>query len=250
MPLRENPYSLWLPYDKLGFGAGFGRSEGGHTLERAWIFIKYSLQAYGTGNDLLGWGDLWWVFIPIGAWAVRRRPGAWLLAGVLPATVLAYVPYWIGSWQYGPRYYYEGMLSISLLSAAGIVWLVRRGHPLWKGMILVGVGLLLGRNLVFYLPERLAGMRDMYGIHRAMLAPFSSSEARELAPALVIFTWQDSWTDYGGLLELQNAQLTSPFVFALNRGNRANTKLSEAFPERRLVYYYPDEPFHFYDSPR
>jgi hypothetical protein len=109
---------------------------------------------------------------------------------------------------------------------------------------------LVGYNLTSYLPGRVRSMYGMYGIRRAMLEPFYSEEAQELTPALVIVSWQKQWTEYGGLLELQNAQLTSSFIFILNRGNAANAEVVAAFPERRVIYYYPDEPFRFFDSPR
>lgn len=245
-----NPYSLWWAYDRYGFGEGFGRAEGGHDLERAWENLRYSLRASGTGGDVLGWGGLWWVFLPFGAWRWRRTPAAWLAAAILPAEILAYLPYWIGSWQYGPRYYYEGMLSLTLLSAAGIRWLLAGGLPLRRAAALLAVLVLVGSNLCSYLPARVARMRGMYGIQRAMLEPFLTLEAQALSPALVIVSHHQSWTEYGGLLELQNAQLSTPFIFAWNRGPRANQALASAFPERRVLYYYPEEPDRFYDRPR
>lgn len=246
----HNPYTLWWEYDKYGFGQGFGRSENGHDLESARSNIKYSLRAYGTGGDLLGWGDLWWVFLPFGAWVLRQKPSGWLVAGIFPATVLVYVPYWIGSWQYGPRYYYEGMLTITVFSAAGICWLLGQGWRLRRFLAALALLVLVGYNLSVYLPGRVSAMRGMYGIQRAMLDPFHSSEAQHLTPALVIVSYQKKWTEYGGLLELQNAQLTTPFIFILNRGRAANTEVINAFPERRVIYYYPDEPYQFYDNPR
>ena len=248
-PLR-NPYTMWWAYDRYGFGEGFGRSEEGHTLEHAFENIRYSLRGYGTGDDLMGWGDLWWIFLPFGAWALRRKPAAWLVAGLLPALILAYIPYWIGSWQYGPRYYYEGMLSITVLSAAAICWLFQGGSPLRKVLVILAMVVLIGYDLGAYLPGRLEGMRGMYAIRRKMLEPFTTEAAERLTPALVIVSWQDRWTEYGGLLELQNAQLTSPFVFVLNRGNAANTEVIAAYPDRRVLYYYPDEPDRFYTAPR
>ena len=116
-------------------------------------------------------------------------------------------------------------------------------------MILAMV-VLIGYDLGAYLPGRLDGMRGMYAIRRKMLEPFTTEAAERLTPALVIVSWQDRWTEYGGLLELQNAQLTSPFVFVLNRGNAANTEVIAAYPDRRVLYYYPDEPDRFYTAPR
>jgi hypothetical protein len=90
----------------------------------------------------------------------------------------------------------------------------------------------------------------MYNIDRAMLEPFYTVEAQRLSPALFIVHTQKEWTEYGGLLELQNAQLDTPFIFALYRRDSIIAKYSEAFPDRGMYHYYPDEPFTFYPNPR
>jgi hypothetical protein len=249
-PLR-NPYTLWLKYDKVGFGQGYGRWKDGHNLGHAWEIIVYSLWApNGTGGDILGWGNLWWIFLPFGLWALRKNLSAWLVAGIFPSLVLVYVPYWIGSWQYGPRYYNEGMLSITILSAAGIFWLAGDGSRIRK--ILTGLALvvLVGYNLFVYLPGRLWKMHGMYNINRAMLEPFHTVEAQKLTPALIIVHMQKEWTEYGGLLELQNAQLNTPFIFALDRRDAAIADYHKSFPERQIYYYYPDDPYTFFQKPR
>ena len=51
-----NPYVLWWPYDRLGFGPGIGAMSGGHSLHYAWINLKQDLSH--TATDLLGWPAL------------------------------------------------------------------------------------------------------------------------------------------------------------------------------------------------
>ncbi|MFZ5912355.1 MAG: hypothetical protein ACOYYU_20310 [Chloroflexota bacterium] len=247
----HNPYTLWWKYDKIGFGLGYGRWKDGHNLEHAWYNIRYSLmEPNGTGDDILGWGNLWCVFLPFGLWALRRKTAAWLAAGIFPGALLAYVPYWIGSWQYGPRYYYEGMISITLVSAAGIAWLAGDGLRIRKVLVSLALIVLLGVNLFNYLPGRLWEMHGMYRIDRSMLEPFYTDEAKQHTPALVIVHWKKEWTEYGGLLELQNAQLDTPFIFAMHRNSVADEELSKAFPGRQVIHYYPDEPFMFFRDPQ
>jgi len=247
-----NPYTLWWKYDKIGFGEGFGRQAGGHSLYWAWVNLKVSFKA-GWG-DFFGWGNASWLFLPFGVWALGRNTRAWLVALVFPSIVLLYMAYWIGSDLYGPRYYYEGFFSLTLVSAAGMFWLAERvvkEGRLHKWMqvatLLLGV-FLIGYNLIVYLPKRLNEMTNLYGINRAMLAPFETEQAKELTPALVIVHFKKSWTEYGGLLELQNANLTSPFIFVLSRGN--DDALAQDYPGRNIVYYYTDELNQFYKSPR
>ena len=128
-PMR-NPYVLWWPYDRIGFGPGHGVSEAGHTLDQARINTKFSLRV--GQHDLFGWPYLSWLFAPAGLLALRRRVEAWLLAGLLPALILAYAAYWVGAWVYGPRYYVEALGALSVLSAAGVAalagWLGNTRH--------------------------------------------------------------------------------------------------------------------------
>jgi hypothetical protein len=249
-----NLYTLWWKYDKVGFGLGFGRQAGGHDLHWAVVNLLSSLR---TGRrDLFGWGNISWLFLPFGLWAARRTTAAWPALSVFPALVLVYMTYWIGSNLYGPRYYYEGLYSLTLTSAAGIFWFGNEvfSRPGWQRLQRVAaamlVAFLVGYNLTVYLPHRLGEMRGLYGITRSMLAPFETAEARALGPALVVVHFKDEWTEYGGLLELENAELSSPFIFAISRGAPADAALAKYFPERRILHYYPDEPDQFYTSPR
>lgn len=249
-----NPYTLWWKYDKIGFGPGYGREPGGHNLDWAWINLKSSM---ATGwRDFFGWGSASWLFLPFGVWALGKNWRAWLAAMVFPALILVYMAYWIGSTLYGPRYYYEGFYSLTLVSAAGMLWLaekvVRAGRArrwMQVSTLLLGI-FLVGFNLTVYLPKRLNGMVGLYGINRTMLQPFETPTAQALTPALVVVHFQNEWTEYGGLLALQNADLTSPFIFALSRSAQADAALPGDYPDRRIIYYYPSEPNVFYENPK
>jgi hypothetical protein len=123
-----NPYTLWWPYDKVGFGPGVGRTEEGHNLRLAWINTRYSLQS--GERDLFGWGRYSWILLPFGILAVLRNWKAWLVASIAASLVLFHLAYWVGSALFGPRYYYEGLYSVTLLTAAGIVFLA--GWPVFQ----------------------------------------------------------------------------------------------------------------------
>jgi hypothetical protein len=257
-----NPYTLWWAYDRVGFGLGVGRNQvTGHTLRQAYINTRHSLQ--GGFPDLFGWGSISWIFIPFGLLALRRNWRGWLLAGVFPSLLVFYLAYWIGSSLYGPRYYYEGLFSLTLLSAAGIVllagWCTRLGAPDpdqagWQRYrpILVSALLILlvGYNLVFYLPPRLQGMYGLYGITRARLEPFLTPEAHEFTPALVIVYPHDNWTDYGALLDLADPFLNTPFIFVHSRGREVDSAVVSHFLDRKVIHYYTEEPHVFYTGPR
>ncbi|MDI6769783.1 MAG: hypothetical protein QMD04_08915 [Anaerolineales bacterium] len=240
-----NPYTLWWSYDSVGFGPAVGRQDGGHNLFWGWITLKHALT---TGwRDFFGWGNFSWLFLPFGLWAARRNRPAWLIGSVFASLAGAYLLYWAGSTTFGPRYYFEGFQSITLLSAAGCLglagWSKTKG---WKNSRFIGVGALLlflvGYNLFSYLPTRLQEMRGLYGVERADLLPFLTPEARALTPAIVVVHIQETWTDYGALLDLQDPWLTSPFIFALGQSEA----LRADYPDRRLIHYYPDESYTFY----
>ena len=156
--------------------------------------------------------------------------------------------------MFGPRYYYESLFGLTIVSAAGIAWIAgwpidpreryrQRGswYP-WRGRgIVVLLAILVVGNIFFYAPTRIASMRGLYGISRSQLAPFQTAEVRELTPALVI-VHTDEWRQYGTLLELSNPRLDAPFIFIWSRGPRSNAKIATAFPERQVFHYYPENP--------
>ena len=247
-PFR-NPYTLWWAYDRLGFGPGHGPQPEGHTLRQAWINTRFSLQVGWA--DLFGWFRFSWLLLPLGLLDLRRRSGpAWALAAVPLSLVGLYLMYWVGAWLYGPRYYFEGLYGLTLLTAGGAAWLARQGGRLerrlgWRGAwsparVLVGVflGMLVALNLWGYLPRRLAMMRNLYGISRQAWVPFQDPARRNWTPALVIVKSR-RWMPYGALLPLQDPWLTTPWIFAWDRGPGPNRRVAGCFPYRRVFLYEP-----------
>ncbi len=251
-----NTYTLWWEYDRVGFGPGVGVLKQGHSLRQAWQNLKLSLNA--GYSDLFGWLKASWIFLPFGLWAVRKQKQAKLIACVFPALVILYLGYWIGAWILGPRYYYEGLFSLTILTAAGIAYLagwlpenkeqgaIHQGR--WQlrplGMTVL-VTLLMAGNLIYYIPGRIGHLKGLYGNSRQQLVPFQLPEVKALAPALIIVD-TDEWRDYAGLLELASPMLDSPYIFIWSRGTRTNGTIIEAFEDRNVYYYYPDEPWKFY----
>jgi len=255
-----NPYTLWWPYDKVGFGPGFGVTRQGHNLRLAWINTRFTL--WVGYHDLFGWAGLSWIFLPFGAWAIRRNGKALLTSSVFFSLLVLYLAYWIGAWLFGPRYQFEGLYSLTLLSGAGIAflagWPSRNGARWrtfsgWGKMRPLGVtaflAVLFSINLIFYLPKRLNIMFGLYNISRSRLEPFESLEAQAIAPATII-VHANHWTDYGTLLDLEDPFLTTPFIFTFGDKPGLEESLRALFPERDVYHYYPDEPFKFYMGER
>jgi hypothetical protein len=254
-----NPYTLWWAYDKVGFGPGHGRDPDGHSLHIAWVNTRHSLSA--GYSDLFGWGTYSWIFLPFGVWASRRNPKGLLLGSVVISTVLVYMAYWIGATLFGPRYYYEGLFSLTLITAAGIVWLagwpLKAGEPVvrhsgWRKLrpllVMLILGVLVGINLTLYAPARLGTMVGLYNIERSDQAPFETSSAQALTPALVI-VHSERWMEYGALLDLEDPRLTTPFIFAWSINPTSDVLLLNDFPGRAIYHYYPERPFQLYLKP-
>lgn len=254
-----NPYTLWWPYDRIGFGPDVGVAEGGHSLLWARSNTRFSLRA--GMSDLFGWGKLSWIFAPFGLIALRRARRSWPILALAPSLVLFYMLYWIGSWVFGPRYYFEGLISFTIASAAAVSWLAGRLEPspdrtrfilnrLRFGLVsLVTIGL-VSASVLFYTSIRIGGMRGLYHASKAQLQPFQTPDAQKLAPALVIVHRLSDWREYGTLLELSSPYFDTPFVFTLDRGPEMNQQAIDFLSGRSVFYYYSDEPYKFYTNPR
>jgi hypothetical protein len=260
-----NLYTLWWEYDKIGFGKGIGVLPAGHSLEQAPITTRQVFRR--TQEDIFGWWKLSWIFLIPGAAAIyknrKQRLDGVLIASVFPSLVVVHLAYWIGAFLFGPRYYYEGFYSLTITSGAGIALLAgwpylpnkrwdrmkkyQRGRSIAVVAVLAG---LIGYNLVAYTPGRLSEMRGLYGVSRSHLEPFLSEEFQEVTPALIIVHPQQEWIEYGTLIELSSPYYDSPFVIVHSRGAVKDFLVSQAFPEREVYHYYPDEPERLYEGMR
>ncbi len=245
-----NPYELWWHYDKIGFGEGYGVTQTGHSLRKAWINTRFSLQV-GL-SDLFGWPRLSWIFLPFGVWAIRKSASAALASIPFFSLALGYLAYWIGAWLFGPRYWYEGLFSLTLLTAAGVAWLA--GWPLgwnaapsvqqpprkkWRPLAVFALfAILAAGNLWLYLPTRVASMHNLYNIRAERMEPFLAAANQDKTPAVVIVNAKH-WTDYGTLLELQDPYLTTPWVFSYGGSAQTQLDLPRLFPGRNYYIYYP-----------
>jgi 4-amino-4-deoxy-L-arabinose transferase-like glycosyltransferase len=270
-----NPYTLWWPGDQVGFGPGIGFRPGGHTLIAGIWDALFSLVV--ASHDLFGWPWLSWIFLPFGLLAIRANPPAKWVSLVFPSLVFVYIAYWVGAWIYGPRYYYEGLYSLTLLSAAGIAWIYRRlplpelaihraensRRPGFHFVNLAGItkkslasilftcllGLLIAGNLALYAPLRLSSLYGLYHANRALLTPFSDPKAQIKTPALIIVHDTTNFHPYETLTQLSDPFLDTPFVFALSKDPAVDQALAADFPDRKVYYYDPLQPGQFLVNP-
>ncbi len=230
-----NPYVLWWPYDRLGFGPGVGWMPGGHSPHYAWLNLRQDLATAAT--DVLGWPGLSWVPVAL---ALAMPPRTWrerLLLAPFITLVVAYLFYWIGSPMrlWGPRYYFEGFGVLWVLAAVGLWrgWAWLHARPRWaRAAALAVVAMLVAVNLGVNLPPRLAQARGFYGISQDQLRPV---EEAGLHNALV-FVKAERWLEYGAMLASMSPLLNDDVLYARSEGEAADALVMADYPERAVYY--------------
>jgi len=209
-----SPYRLFWPYDRLGFGPGTGPAPGGNTV---WLGLSGSLAALLqdiNGRETVILGSL--------AFAVLLflfKPRLWqdrFLAFTSLALVFGYALYWTSGDVFGPRYAYESVSALLVLSAAGILraghWARRRGR---LSLFVAALVALVMVDLAFYLPGQLRAYHGLYGI---TARPREVIDAADLHQALVIVKEERGWWDYAVLFSLNAPTLDGNVVYASDCG--------------------------------
>ena len=230
-----NPYLLWWPYDKIGFGEGIGAMPGGHSPFYAWVNLKQDLSRAAT--DLLGWPGLSWLPLVAGLALAPRRARDWALLAPFGCLVVAYLFYWIGSPArlWGPRYYFEGFPGLWLLASVGLwkVWdwaaaRAPKARPALAGALALMMVVALAANL----PGRLDEAHGFYGISRDQWAPIREAD---LHHALVI-VYAERWLEYGALLGEMSPTLDDDVIFARGSGPQVDAAVMAHYPDREVYY--------------
>ncbi len=234
---RLSPYTLWWPYDRIGFGPGIGAMPGGHSPYYAWINLKQDLSRAAT--DVLGWPGLSWLPLLLGLSLRPRRPRDWALLAPATCLVTAYVFYWIGSPArlWGPRYYFEGFGGLWLLGAVGLlkVWDWSKTRQRWVRPALGGaLVLVVAFSLAVNLPSRMQAAHGFYGITRAQLQPI---EEAELHNALVI-VYAERWLEYGALLSGMSPTLDDDVIYVRGSGAEIDAAVIAEYPGKAVHYLH------------
>jgi 4-amino-4-deoxy-L-arabinose transferase-like glycosyltransferase len=230
-----NPYVLWWPYDRIGFGPDIGAMPGGHSPFYAWVNLKQDLSRSAT--DVLGWPALSWVPLVLGLAMRPRRAKDWALLAPFVCLVVAYLFYWIGSPArlWGPRYYFEGFAGLWLLAAVGLlkVWDWARDKQHWVRPALAGaLALMVAVNLVVNIPNRMGEAHGFYGITRAQLAPI---EEANLQNALVV-VYAERWLEYGAMLSGMSPLLDDDVVYIRGSDPEIDAEVIAEYPGRTVYY--------------
>lgn len=229
-----NTYTLWWPYDTIGFGSGVGRL-GGHTLKLGLLNAWLDLSAFQTA--VTGWpAPLGFplVVLPLSFGLLlvprNRQDGFLLLPPLL--LIIAHLAYWARAGEYyGGRYYSEGMPFVWLLAARGLL-----KFSAGKGRLRlarVALPVLLVWNIAFQVQPRLSQGHGLYGITREHPAAVA---AAGLHNALV-FVRIRFWTDYAAFSWLNAPDLNGDVIFVRDMGGERNAQVIRAFPGREVFYY-------------
>ncbi len=236
-----SPYSLWWPFDRIGFGPNVGMS--GHTLGQGLWNTSFNLEMLLA--HLFGWPfylTLALVAVPF----VLGRAGRWdaLFAASAGAIVIAYIFYWAPGVMYGPRYYYVAIPWLALLSARGFQelyrWFLRLPVASDRLAALLATGLLLAGllayNLTVYLPLQVSSYHGYNDISADSLDAVQRANIHH-ALIFVVTNPPATWWSYGAVFSANSPLLDGDIVYARDEGV-ADRELMRRFPGR--TYYRLD----------
>jgi hypothetical protein len=234
-------YAAWSPTYKLGFGPNMSPAGLFTAADGLWnTFENLSMLSV----QLFGWPygvALAFAFLPFILGAARRWD--FLLAGSFLCLVGLHAFYWCSCLMYGPRFYYETIPPLLLLTARGVVELTRLPLRVWPRFGLardvelsafvpvILVLALLIYNLRFYLPSQIP-LYDNYNYSSdAELQAVSRAHIHH-ALVLVVTTSPVFWPSYGNVFFANDPLLRGDIIYARDEGAQ-NSILYRAFPGRR-----------------
>jgi 4-amino-4-deoxy-L-arabinose transferase-like glycosyltransferase len=238
-PFRTT-YAAWGPHYTLGFGptkAIWGLFTVGDGLWNTFLNLSMlSVQLYGWPYAVA----LAFAFLPFILGAARRWD--WLLLASFVSLVASYAFYWCPCLMYGPRFYYEGLAPLLLLTARGIFELGRLPLRVWPRLGMTKapdlavfwpallVTALLLFNIRFYLPAQMS-LYD--GYNYSSTAQLNAVSAHHIHHALVLVQSDPPgfWASYGNVFFENDPHLQGDIVYAHDLG-KANKVLFARYPGR------------------
>jgi hypothetical protein len=241
------PRTLFFPGDVYGFGAGVG-FYGRHTLAAGLVNLDEQLTALLI--DLFGWPFyLTLALIPLALLHrdAARRWDRFCLSFVLVLTA-SQVGYFYHGIYLGPRYLYETLPFLALLTARGITALtaftVRALSALLSGAgahgraraarvaVAVVVGGLVLCDLLFYMPRQLAQHQNFTGL--PVTSPVDVTAIYALHPHHALLVTYDVALYNNVLWPLNDPDLGGDVLYALVRAPRDVATLRAVYPDRTL----------------
>ncbi|MBV9281272.1 MAG: glycosyltransferase family 39 protein [Chloroflexi bacterium] len=236
----SSTYTAWDQNFALGFGDHVSPLGAFTPADGIWnIYQNQSMLA----AQLFGWPygvALAFAFVPFAVCAARRWD--YLLLASFAGVVVVHALYWAPGLMYGPRYYYEALPALLLLTARGVVELGRLPLRVWPafrpgrhpgaGAVLPAV-LILGLvsfNLWFYLPAQLPLYRHYNYSSAAELRAVARARVHH-ALVFVVSHPPGFWASYGNVFFANDPHLRGDIVYARDEGD-LNSLLYPYFPGR------------------
>jgi len=243
-----SPRGVLNQSDRYGFGAGHGWW-GLHTLAAALTNTDQLIT--GLTLDLFGWPYYMALAVPLLPFVLGRANRWDALNGAITASVIiGMMGYFYNGIAIGPRYYYEAIPALLLLTARGIqalgnaagdiLTLMRARRPRASGLLAAGVILvaLTTPDVLFYLPRHVALYRNFTAM--AWMPNLQLSRIYADAPPHAIIVTGDSYifSNVTAALNnpstLMNPSATRDTVWALASTPQRYAELRATFPRRRL----------------
>lgn len=246
------PRNLFFPGDTWGFGQGIG-FYGQHTLAAGFVNLDELLTSLQI--DLFGWPFyLTLAFIAIPFLTGRAQKTDWFLLLALILTVGSYVGYFYHGIYLGPRYLFEDLPFLLILSARGMLilgaWGREAGQAVtnWRsqkngqvanetrpGVSLASlalISLLILCNLLYYLPRQATRYQNFTGLPLTTRLDTSQIYHSPIHHAIVV---TDDLAIYQLVLfPLNDPTLTQDVIYAWGYTNAQLLTLRQDFPHRTL----------------
>lgn len=239
------PQQLWWEFDRVGFGPdhgpwGFTPIDGlNNTSRNLWELLEHT---YGWPAFLtLALASIPFVTGQVQTW------DALLGAGFL-ALVAGYACWWADGIMYGPRFYFEGLGFLLLLTARGVDVLFERTRhggaignrrdqrypvlvtPLLSFGLVVA---LVAYNAIYYFPGQWQLYHGYnYVNHRKLDAVEQAGLHHALVFAEVGQSWE--WWEYGMVFSANDPLLQGDVIFARDLGPAEDRRLLADFPGRSV----------------
>jgi 4-amino-4-deoxy-L-arabinose transferase-like glycosyltransferase len=241
------PRLLTNSADRWGFGQGVG-FYGEHTIASG--LVNTEQQLVSLGFYAAGWPYGFTVALALLPFLLRRAtPWDTAHGSLVLLFMVAYSAYFYHGIAFGPRYYFEALPSLLILTARGATalaetvtrWLLAFGYrqPGWRARQAAGILLasLLACNLLYFLPRQATLYADYSGLPGGgpVLGEWISRDLSGRVPllenALVVV---DEWWYYTLYFAAMNCpRLDCSVIFAHGGDEETRVELRRMYPDRR-----------------
>ncbi len=245
------PRFLFFPGDHWGFGQGVG-FYGQHTLAAGFVNLDELLTILAI--DLFGWPFYFSFAFLVMPFLTRRAMSAdWLLLAAAGIMTSAYIGYFYHGIYLGPRYLYETLPFLLMLTARGIVTLAETGKgvrttlinlrkqqgagkqpltPHYSVITMLLVAILIGCNILYFMPRQVALHQNYTGLSAGTSIDLNTIYHPPLHNAIVV-TGDYSLYQFV-LFPLNDPYLHDSVIYALASSPLDYAELRRAYPGRTL----------------